>query len=113
MDYVLLVTSKGIGKGDTILAEKLMYSYLYALCEGGDSLPSHILFLNEGVKLVTEETSVVPVLKDLVEKGVTIYACGLCLDYYNLNDQVKVGEIGNMYLNQDVMAKAGNVITLG
>jgi intracellular sulfur oxidation DsrE/DsrF family protein len=90
-----------------------MYSYFYSLNEGGDSLPSHILLLNEGVKLVTEDAPVLEQLKSLVKKGVTLYACGLCLDYYNLNSQVKAGEIGNMYTNQDILAKAQNVITLG
>ncbi|RJE48197.1 MULTISPECIES: sulfurtransferase-like selenium metabolism protein YedF [unclassified Dehalobacter] len=112
MGYVLLVTSKGFGKGEEILGEKLMYSYLYSLSEG-DYLPSHILFLHEGVKLVTEDAPVLNILKSLAEKGVNLYACGICLDFYNLKDQVKVGEIGNMYLNMDIMAQAEKVITLG
>jgi len=112
MGYVLLITSKGFGKGEEILGEKLMYSYLYSLSEG-DHLPSHILFLHEGVKLVTADAPVLNILKTLVDKGVTIYACGICLDFYNLKDQVKVGEIGNMYLNMDIMAEAEKVITLG
>ncbi|UWG98101.1 sulfurtransferase-like selenium metabolism protein YedF [Dehalobacter sp. DCM] len=112
MNYVLLISGKGFGKGEAVLGEKLMYSYLYSLSEG-DNLPSHILFLNEGVKLVTEEAPVLHTLKTLVEKGVTLYACGICLDYYNLKDQVKVGEIGNMYLNMDLMAQADKVITIG
>ena len=112
MDYVLLVTSKEFGMGDKILGEKLMYSYFYSLSEG-DVLPSHILFLNEGVKLTTEETPTIPILQSLVDKGVTLYVCGLCLDYYNLNKEIKVGEIGNMYLNQEIMAQASKVITIG
>ncbi len=112
MDYILLVTSKELGKGDEILGEKLMYSYFYSLSEG-DTLPSHILFLNQGVKLNTEDSPIISILQSLADKGVTIYTCGLCLDYYHLNDQVKVGEIGNMYLNMEIMAQTQKVITLG
>lgn len=112
MSYILLITSKGFGKGEELLGEKLMYSYLYSLSEG-DDLPSHILFLHEGIKLVTEEGPVLNVLKTLAEKGVTLYACGICLDFYNLKDQLKVGEVGNMYLNMDLMAQADKVITIG
>lgn len=112
MGYILLVTSKGFGKGEELLGEKLMHSYFYSLSEG-DNLPTHILLLHEGVKLVTEDTPVLSILKKLSEKGVILYACGICLDYLNLKDQVKVGEIGNMYLNMDLMAQADKVITLG
>jgi selenium metabolism protein YedF len=112
MNYVLLVTGKSMGKGDDTLGEKLMYSYFYSLSEG-DTLPSHILFLNEGVKLTTEDTSVLSLLQKLAENGVTLYSCGICLDYYNLTEQLKVGEIGNMYSNMEIMAEAQKVITLG
>ncbi len=112
MEYVVLVTSKEFGTGDPILGEKLMYSYFYSLSEG-DTLPSNILFLNNGVKLTTEETPLIAVLQSLVDQGVTLYVCGLCLDYYNLNAELKVGEVGNMYLNQDIMAQAPKVITIG
>lgn len=112
MSYVLLVTSKSLGKEERTLGEKLMYSYFYSLSEG-DALPSHILLLHEGVKLATEETSVIPLLQSLADKGVTIYSCGICLDYYNMTKQLKVGEIGNMYTNMEIMTQAQKVITLG
>lgn len=112
MDYVLFVTSKALGKSEEILGEKLMHSYFYSLSEG-DDLPSHILLLHEGVKLATEDNPVLPLLQKLAERGVTIYSCGICLDYYRVKDDLKVGEVGNMYSNMEIMAKAGKVITLG
>lgn len=112
MDYVLLVTSKEIGKGDEILGQKLMHSYFFSLSEG-DALPSHILFLNQGVKLVTEDTPIISILQSLADKGVSLLACGTCLDYYNLKNQLKVGEIGNMYMSRDIMASSPKVITIG
>jgi len=112
MDYTLFVTGKGIGKGNEILAEKLMYSYFYSLSEG-DDLPTHVLFLNEGVRLTTEDTPLIQILQKLADRGVTLYSCGICLDYYNVTNELKVGEIGNMYLNMELMAKTNKVITLG
>lgn len=111
MDYVLLVTSKALGKGEETLGEKLMHSYFYSLSEG-DDLPSHILLLHEAVKLATEDAPVLPLLQKLAGRGVTIYACGICLDYYRVQDELKVGEVGNMYTNMEIMAEARNVITL-
>lgn len=112
MDYVLVVTSQEIGKGDEDLGRKLMYSYIFSLSEG-DALPSHILFLNQGVKLVTEDTPIISIFQNLADKGVSLFACGTCLDYYDLKNQLKLGEIGNMYLTRDIIAQASKVITLG
>ncbi|PKM89685.1 MAG: sulfurtransferase-like selenium metabolism protein YedF [Firmicutes bacterium HGW-Firmicutes-12] len=111
-DCVLLVTSKGIGKGEEKLGVKLLASYFHVLDEGVE-LPTHILFMHEGVKLVAEDTPVLSVLQNIVAKGVEIISCGTCLDYFNIKDQVKVGKIGNMYETKDILAGAGKVINLG
>ena len=111
-DYVLLITSTSIGKSEEKLGKKLMASYLHCLHESED-LPSYILFLHEGVKLVVEDTPVLALLQNLAGKGVKILACGTCLDYFQIKDQVKVGEVGNMYGTRDILAKAGKVITIG
>ena len=33
----------------------------------------------------------------MYEKGVEILSCGTCLDFYGLNERLKVGIISNMY----------------
>lgn len=111
-DYVLLVTSNKIGKGEEKLGIKLMDSYFYVLNEG-EELPTHIVFMHEGVKLAVEDTPVLPSLRDLEAKGVKILSCGTCLDYYNIKDKLKVGKVGNMYGARDILAGAGKVINLG
>jgi len=111
-DCVLLVTSTGIGKGDEKLGLKLMAAYFYVLNEGKE-LPSNIIFMHEGVKLTTEDTPVLTSLLDLEAKGVKIFSCGTCLEYYNLKDKLKVGKVGNMYGTKDILAAAGKVINLG
>lgn len=110
-NYVLLITSKALGKGEEALGEKLLAAYLHTLTEG-ENLPSHIIMMHSGVKLVVEETAVLESLKLLQARGVALYACGTCLDYYGIKDQVKVGEVGNMYLTRDILAQAGKVIRL-
>lgn len=111
-DYVLLVTGKGLGKGDEALGEKLMGAFFYSLNES-THLPSHILFLHGGVKLAVEDSPTIAVLNELEAKGVQIYACGTCLDYYGFRDQLKAGKTGNMYMTRDILAQAGKVINLG
>lgn len=110
-DYVLLVTSSSIGKGEEKLGQKLMAAYFHALNEGHD-LPTHILLLHEGVKLAVEQTPLLANLQNLEEKGVKILACGTCLDYYGIKDKLQVGLVGNMFGTRDLLAQGEKVIQL-
>lgn len=108
---VILVTSDKLGVGDDTLGATLMKSYLYALSES-DKLPSDLLLLNSGVKLVVESSEVLDSLKKLKERGVNIASCGVCLDFYGVKDKLAVGEITNMYTIIEKMNKAENTIKL-
>jgi intracellular sulfur oxidation DsrE/DsrF family protein len=44
------------------------------------------------VRLVCEGSHILPHIKHLEEKGVTIFACGTCLNFFNLADKQKVGK---------------------
>ncbi|ACB86440.1 sulfurtransferase-like selenium metabolism protein YedF [Natranaerobius thermophilus] len=112
-NYILLITDESFGESDRELGKKLMSSYLYTLEEGdNEHLPTHILLLNEGVKLATKEPTLSS-LRVLEEKGVEIMACGICVEYFDLEEDISVGQIGNMYLNMELMAQADKVITIG
>ena len=86
-----------------------MSSYLYALSEE-DELPEHIAFLNSGVYLTTEGSPVLDILDILETKGVGIVSCGACLNYYGLEQQLKVGGVSNMYEIAGMMYAAKRVI---
>ena len=70
------------------------------------------MFINGGVKLTCSGSDVLDSLNSMREKGVNIISCGACLDFYNLKEELKVGEIGNMYQIIDLMNKSGNTIKL-
>ncbi|OWZ83006.1 sulfurtransferase-like selenium metabolism protein YedF [Natranaerobius trueperi] len=110
-NYILLITSDTLGEGDKELGVKLMSSYLHSLNET-EILPTHILFMNSGVKLVTNESDSLEELNILEEKGVKLLACGTCLSYYSLEEKKAVGEVGNMHLSAELMVKADKVVTL-
>jgi len=75
-------------------------------------LPEKIIFFNSGVKLVVEGSPVLEDLWALNERGVEILACGTCLGYYDLKEQIAVGEISNMYTIAETMLRAGKTISL-
>ena len=107
----ILVATNLLGNGDDRLGETLMKVYINTLVES-EILPENLIFINGGVKLTCTGSDVLDSLNSLKEKGVNIISCGACLDFYNLKDELKVGEIGNMYQIIDLMNRSGNTIKL-
>ena len=111
-DTIILIGSDTLGRGgNSQLGSLLMHSFLNTL-GAFNSRPSSIIFMNDGVKLVTEDSIAVGELKQLEEQGVEILACGTCLSYLKLADRLAVGRVSNMYDLADIMLRAGKVITL-
>ncbi len=110
-DRVVAFTKDKLGEGNDELGEVLMKGYIYTLTELEEK-PKTLLFINSGILLTTKESEVIDDLKKLESMGVEILSCGTCLDYYDLVDELKVGEVANMYLIADAMNEAENTITL-
>ena len=111
-DTIILIGSDTLGRGgNPQLGSLLMHSFLNTL-GSFNTRPSSIIFMNDGVKLVTEDSTAVGELKQLEEQGVEILACGTCLSYLKLADRLAVGRVSNMYDLADIMLRAGKVITL-
>ena len=50
-------------------------------------------------------------LKELKSRGVKIFTCGTCLNYYELSDKLAVGEVTNMYDIAEKMAGASLIVS--
>lgn len=107
----IVISSNLLGNGDDRLGETLMKVYINTLAET-EILPENLIFINGGVKLTCTGSDVLDSLGLLQKKGVNIISCGACLDFYNLKEELKAGEIGNMYQIIDLMNKSGNTIKL-
>lgn len=101
-DYIVAVEGDSMGKGDDVLSHKLIEGFIFALTEQ-DELPKYVIFYNSGVRLTTLNQKTIEDLKKLADKGVTILSCGLCLDFYNLKSELKIGEATNMYRILEIM----------
>lgn len=111
-DLTIAIGSDKMGNGEDELGHILMKSFIYTVRETTPLAKSIVLF-NSGVKIVCEESQIVDDLKAMVEMGVEILVCGTCLDYYNLKDKLKVGEIANMYSIYEEMRNSNNTLNLG
>jgi selenium metabolism protein YedF len=109
---VLVVPGEFMGRGEHAeLGHILIRGFFHALGEV-EPLPDTIIFFNSGVKLVVEGSPVLEDLQGLCTRGVDVLACGTCLGYYGLKEQVAVGEVSNMYTIAETMLRAGRVVPL-
>lgn len=108
-DYAVVISSEVMGQGDDELGRRLMKSFFIALsCL--DVMPSSIMFYNAGVKLTVDNSEVIEFLRELENKGVPIYICGTCVDYYKIEERVKIGRISDMFIITQKLSEAGNII---
>ncbi|MBM6860043.1 sulfurtransferase-like selenium metabolism protein YedF [Clostridium saudiense] len=110
-DWCIFIGKDIIGAGAEELGKSLMKMFFYTLSEDED-LPKAVLFMNDGVKVPTLNEQAIEHLNVLVEKGVNVLVCGACLNYYHLEEELKVGTVSNMYDIVGVMKSSSKVITL-
>jgi len=108
-DFIVAISSDKMGDGDPELGHLLIINFIKAL-KDLDTLPSKMLFYNNGVMLATTESKVIDQLEDLQKMGVEIHICATCINYYNLAGKVRVGIISNMFVIAQAMASAGHII---
>jgi selenium metabolism protein YedF len=108
---VYLITQNTLGHGSDELGGILMKSFLYTLLES-QPLPTALLFINSGVKLTVTGSPVLEHLQSMASRGVTILACGTCLDYYQIKDSLAVGAVTNMFTIVETLQAATQAITV-
>ena len=94
--YIVSIHSETIGNGSEELGSTLMKSFLFSLSEQ-EQLPEKILFYNGGAKLTAEGSPVLQDLQAMASDGVELLTCGICVEFFALEDKLMVGEATNMY----------------
>jgi selenium metabolism protein YedF len=108
-DFVYFITSDKIGSQDPELGARLMGTFFLKLIQA-KGLPSHILFMERGVKLLLPESPSLDAISVLEGRGVEMLACQTCLDYYGIRETIKAGKVSNMPDIIEVMQGAGKVV---
>ena len=109
-DKVIFIKSELLGEGDEELGELLIRGFINTLLDI-EPIPAKIIFMNSGVKLACHNEEIINSLKKLENKGVNVLACGTCLDFYGLKEELEVGSISNMYEIVDSLNK-GEVLEI-
>ena len=112
--YAVIINHDGMGQADTALTHKLASAYLNVLDlqDDDDRLPQAICFYADGVKLTVKGSPVLEELRSLANKGVRLVVCTTCLNFFELFDDLAVGQAGGMKDIVEVQWAVEKVITL-
>lgn len=106
---VVVISADHMGEGDEQLGRILLKGFLFALTQQ-ETLPDTLLFYNGGAFVTCEGSSSLEDLQKLQAQGVEILTCGTCLNHYGLTEQLRVGEVTNMYVIVEKQMQATQVI---
>ncbi len=106
-----LIGTNMLGKGAEDLGKLLMKGFIYTLSQT-KPYPKFIIFLNSGVEIACENSDSLDDLNKLLQEGTEIVSCGTCLDFYQLKEKLKIGEISNMYDIVELLNSDNKVITV-
>jgi len=111
LDKTLFLKSDKVGEGE--LGAKLIVGFLKSTLEL-PKLPKRIICVNQAVLLTTAEESapIIEILKAFEAKGVEIYSCGVCLEFFGVTDKLKVGKIGNAFGTIEMLFGGEGTISL-
>ena len=106
---VVVLASDVMGTGDDELGRILMKGFVFALTQL-ESPPDTVLLYNGGARLSVEGSGVLADLTALENAGTKIMTCGTCLNHFGLADQLRVGEVTNMYAILEKMQSADRIV---
>lgn len=106
----LLVLSDHVGSDDE-LGRLLMRNLLYSVARNPER-PAAVMLMHSGVRLACEGSDSQDDLRLLVEDGVTVAACGTCLDYLGLAEKLTVGVVGNMVDGVAALLGEDDIVTI-
>ncbi len=106
---VVFLGKDSFGEGDPVFSKTLISLFLQTMLEGGHR-PRAILMANSGVKMLAKDSASLKVLQDFKAAGVEVLACGLCVEFYKLKDEIPVEQITNMFAICEYMFAADKLI---
>ncbi len=106
---IVLVSSAGFGEGDAELGAVLMRAFIKTLKEVAPA-PVAMFFVNSGVRLTSEGSNLIDDIAELEGRGMDVFSCGTCLDFFGLGDKLAVGKVTNMFEIVSQLSSADRVI---
>jgi len=94
---IVYITSDQVGP-DAELGQHLLKVFIRNMLEvSREDLPHSIVFVNRGVHVPCRWDDTIEDLHALIDMGVQVFSCGVCLKHYEMEAELKVGEVGNAF----------------
>lgn len=93
---VIVFKSYGLGQTQAQELKETLGASFLGLVADVDPLPKAICLYTDGVKLACEGSPLLGALETLESRGVRLILCTTCLNYFGLQDKVRVGIPGGM-----------------
>jgi len=106
---VAFLTADTMGSGSDELGRLLLKNFLFTLAEL-ERVPDTLLMVNAGVKLACRGSESLEAMEKLACLGTDIAACGLCLDFFHLKEELAVGRVTNMLDIVQTLQQAGRIL---
>ena len=110
MKTVVIISNERFGVGDTDLGDKLIGSFLRKMW-ANEVKPDTMIFYHAGVKLLTKGSQVLDAIEGLAKGGVDLVACGTCIGYYDVRDEVLFSRVSDMAEIVGLIMSADKVVT--
>jgi selenium metabolism protein YedF len=110
-DTLYIINTDLFGRGDDGLGRQLMAKFVLQLSQQTPK-PHAIVFYNAGVKLLARSSPCADGFKALEHEGVDLIACGTCVDFFTLRDQIVAGRVSDMREIVATMNASATVITV-
>lgn len=106
----IVLNSDYIGENDE-LGMVLMKGFLYSLVEVNPE-PNAVILMHNAVKMAVSGSGHLENLELLIKRGIKIYTCGPCLDYYSLKEKASLGTIVNMHDIVELLLNSDRVVSI-
>jgi len=110
-DTVFIISSDTLGRGSDDLGRQLMAKLVLQLSTQAPK-PHAIAFYNAGVKLLASGSTCLEGFRTLEHDGTELLACGTCVDFFKLREQMALGRITDMREIVATVHAAPKVVTV-
>lgn len=109
--YVIAISSETMGRGDDELGKLLLTNFLHTLT-GQPRIPHAIVLYNGAVNLIKKGSPHLGDFTLLGSMGTEILACGTCVNFYKMAEEMAVGKTSNMFDITKTMSDSSRLVQI-
>ena len=102
-DQAILIQNDMMGGPDETLGRILMGNFVRLLSQR-EGLPAYIVLINGGLRLAVKGAEALEHLQRLQQLGVKIVISRTCVDYFDIEKDIAIGEIDGMVRIMDILS---------